>query len=81
MSTEETPKPSSPSNWKLPDGIEDVLESGIIKATVGAATGAVLGTLLFKSGKGWRSAGAAMGVGVAVGSTVERAMCSKAASN
>mmetsp|Transcript_15959 Transcript_15959/g.20259 ORF Transcript_15959/g.20259 Transcript_15959/m.20259 type:complete len:80 (+) Transcript_15959:81-320(+) len=77
MSDQNASKQTPPSNWQLPDGFENTLESGIIKAAVGATTGIVLGSLLFKSGKGWRSAGVAMGVGVAVGSTVERAYCSK----
>ena len=74
---EKNPDASSTGTWQLPDGIENVIESGIIKASVGAATGALLGTILFRSGKGWRSAGVAVGVGVAVGSTVERAWNNK----
>ena len=77
MSNDNRPDRNSTSNWQLPDGIENALESGIIMAFIGTATGAMLGTLMFKSGKGYRAAGAAMGVGVAVGSTVERAWCSK----
>ena len=77
MPSYETPKEVPPSNWQLPEGIENVIESGIIKASVGAVTGAVVGSLLFKSGNGWRSAGIAMGMGVALGSTLERAMHSK----
>lgn len=73
MPSDNTPKQVPSKSWQLPDGIENVIESGIIKAAVGAAAGAALGSLLFKSGKGWRSAGAAMGVGVAFGSTLERA--------
>mmetsp|Transcript_15755 Transcript_15755/g.19208 ORF Transcript_15755/g.19208 Transcript_15755/m.19208 type:complete len:81 (+) Transcript_15755:44-286(+) len=64
-------------NWKLPDGIEDTIESGILKVAAGGLVGAVLGLGLFKSGKGWRSAGIAMGVGVAIGSTAERALKAK----
>lgn len=61
------------ATWKLPAGIEDHIESGLIKSAVGATVGGVVGLVLFRSGKGWRAASAAMGVGVAVGSTVERA--------
>mmetsp|Transcript_6911 Transcript_6911/g.20742 ORF Transcript_6911/g.20742 Transcript_6911/m.20742 type:complete len:103 (-) Transcript_6911:169-477(-) len=61
------------TTWKLPDGIEDHIESGLIKSAVGATVGGVVGLVLFRSGKGWRAASVAMGVGVAVGSTVERA--------
>lgn len=71
------PNQEPQSNWKLPEGIENSVEVGIIKATIGAATGLVVGSLLFKSGKGWRSASVAMGVGVALGSSIERAWCSK----
>ncbi len=74
MSDANSSKQAPPNNWQLPDGIENVLESGIIKAAVGATAGAVFGGLLFKSGKGWRSASVAMGVGVAVGSSMERAL-------
>mmetsp|Transcript_533 Transcript_533/g.868 ORF Transcript_533/g.868 Transcript_533/m.868 type:complete len:107 (-) Transcript_533:348-668(-) len=61
-------------NWKLPNGIEDHLESGVIKVAIGAAVGGIVGMALFRSGKGWRSASVAMGTGVAIGSTVERAI-------
>lgn len=77
MSNSDQHDKDTESQWKLPDGIENVIESGIVKATIGAGTGAVLGSLLFKSGKGWRSASIAMGVGVAVGSSIERALCSE----
>ena len=62
------------SSWKLPDGIEDHLEDGIIKAVIGVGVGGALGMLLFRSGKGWRSASVATGLGVAVGSTYARVM-------
>ena len=76
------PPSSSPSGrkeptWKLPDGIEDHIESGIIKAVAGATVGGLVGCILFKSGSGWRSASVAAGVGTAVGSTIERAMVKK----
>jgi len=66
-----------PGNWKLPDGIEDHIESGLIKAAAGAVAGGIVGAVLFRSGKGWRSASMALGVGVALGSTVERAYASQ----
>lgn len=62
-----------PSTWKLPEGIEDHIESGIIKAAAGAVAGGVVGAILFKSGSGMRAASMALGVGAAIGSTVERA--------
>lgn len=87
--------PTTSSTWKLPDGIEDHLESGtcfaadegrlsplmiisqlmcigLIKTAIGVAVGGLAGMVLFRSGGGWRSASAAMGVGVALGSTYER---------
>jgi uncharacterized protein YcfJ len=71
MSSDE--KAPIPGNWKLPEGIEDHIESGIIKAAAGALAGGVVGAILFKSGSGMRSASMALGVGAAIGSTVERA--------
>eukprot|EP00979_Chaetoceros_neogracilis_P017949 scaffold10544_cov269-Chaetoceros_neogracile.AAC.2 len=71
MSSDE--KSPVPGNWKLPEGIEDHIESGIIKAAAGALAGGVVGAILFKSGSGMRSASMALGVGAAIGSTVERA--------
>eukprot|EP00552_Chaetoceros_brevis_P000626 CAMPEP_0197738712 /NCGR_PEP_ID=MMETSP1435-20131217/16060_1 /TAXON_ID=426625 /ORGANISM="Chaetoceros brevis, Strain CCMP164" /LENGTH=77 /DNA_ID=CAMNT_0043327723 /DNA_START=15 /DNA_END=248 /DNA_ORIENTATION=- len=64
---------NSKGSWRLPDGIEDHIESGLIKGAVGAVAGGVLGAIFFKSGKGWRSASAAFGIGTAIGSTAERA--------
>ena len=82
MSAEPTPEtpeaPAKISTWKLPDGIEDHIESGLIKAAVGAAVGGLAGAIFFRSGKGWRAATTAMGAGVAVGSTVERARAGSA---
>jgi Domain of unknown function (DUF543) len=63
---------SSSSHWKLPDGIEDHLEDGVYKVLAGATAGGIVGLLLFKSGRGWRSASMATGVGMAVGSTLTR---------
>jgi len=66
--------PSLPDiTWKLPDNIEDHIEKGILKAGVGIVAGAAMGALFFKSGKGYVGAMALAGVGVAIGSTVERA--------
>ena len=87
MSSDEQPKETTTTNsgssgstaatWKLPDGIEDHLEAGLFKAAAGVAVGGSLGVLLFKSGnKGWRVASAAVGLGVAVGSTYARATTS-----
>eukprot|EP00934_Nitzschia_sp_Nitz4_P002279 Nitzschia sp. Nitz4//scaffold218_size35881//24670//25022//NITZ4_007797-RA/size35881-snap-gene-0.30-mRNA-1//1//CDS//3329542289//2279//frame0 len=70
--TESTPPPSAPSKWKLPEGIEDHIEAGLIKATAGIVVGGVVGMLMFRSGKGMRSACMATGLGVAAGSTLER---------
>jgi Domain of unknown function (DUF543) len=53
-------------------GIEDHIESGILKLTAGVLVGGTLGLLLFRSGKGWRSASMAAGAGVALGSTYVR---------
>mmetsp|Transcript_2083 Transcript_2083/g.3793 ORF Transcript_2083/g.3793 Transcript_2083/m.3793 type:complete len:80 (+) Transcript_2083:129-368(+) len=64
-------------HWKLPDGIEDHIESGIIKAAAGALAGGIVGAILFRSGSGMRSASVALGVGAAVGSTIERAYATK----
>lgn len=61
-------------SWKLPEGIEDHIYSGIIKTGVGLVAGAAVGAVIFRSGKGWRTASMAAGAGIAVGSTVERAM-------
>jgi Domain of unknown function (DUF543) len=63
---------SSSSHWKLPDGIEDHLEDGVYKVLAGATAGGIVGLLLFKSGRGWRSASMATGVGMAIGSTLTR---------
>jgi Domain of unknown function (DUF543) len=59
-------------NWKLPVGIEGHIEDGVIKLTAGVLIGGTVGMLLFKSGKGWRAASIASGVGVAIGSSYVR---------
>jgi hypothetical protein len=48
------------------------LKDGLLNCVVGASVGGAMGVLLFKSGKGYRAASVAAGVGVAVGSTLER---------
>jgi len=68
-------QPKTPdTTWKLPDGIEDHIESGIIKGTAGAIVGGLAGVILFRSGGGWRAASAAMGLGIGIGSAVDRAI-------
>lgn len=49
--------------------------TGAIKSLVGVAAGGAVGMLMFRTG-GWRAASAAMGLGVAWGSTYERAVAS-----
>ncbi|GKY90797.1 hypothetical protein MPSEU_000052500 [Mayamaea pseudoterrestris] len=66
------PAAAAPRSWKLPDGIEDHLTTGLIYTTIGAAVGGLVGVVLFKSGGGMRAASMATGVGVAWGSTYER---------
>jgi len=63
----------SKSTWKLPDGIEDHLASGVLNTTVGAAVGGLLGLAIFRAGGGWRAASTAAGVGVGLGATGKRA--------
>lgn len=68
---------SGSKTWRLPDGIEDHIESGLIKAGAGMVAGGLCGMLLFRSGSGWRPASVAAGLGVAVGSTASRLQESK----
>ena len=72
--TPPTPPTSTTPTWKLPDGIEDYIEEGLIKTAAGAVIGGVVGAVMFKSGGGWRSASVAMGVGTGIGSTIQRAV-------
>lgn len=51
---------------------------GIIHTAVGVTVGGIAGMLLFKSGKGNRAMSVATGVGVAIGSTYERAVAKTA---
>jgi hypothetical protein len=48
--------------------------TGIIHATVGLTVGGLAGMLLFKAGRGNRAMSLAAGLGVALGSTYERAV-------
>lgn len=66
-------KAPSSGSWRLPEGIEDHIESGILKTAAGALAGGIVGAILFRSGSGMRSASVALGVGAAIGSTIERA--------
>jgi len=72
--TSSADSPSSTSSWKLPEGIENHIEAGLIKTAAGVAVGGALGMIMFRSGKGMRAASIAAGVGVAAGSTYERVM-------
>jgi hypothetical protein len=73
-SGDNTPPPPASSNnsWKLPDGIEDDIESALIKTAIGATVGGLFGVIMFKAGSGSRAASVAAGIGVAAGSTYER---------
>ena len=76
MSSNDDEKQPAQPTWQLPEGIEDHIESGLINAAAGAATGAIVGAIFFKRGRGYVPALALAGVGVAIGSTVERARVS-----
>eukprot|EP00523_Entomoneis_sp_CCMP467_P002030 CAMPEP_0168754514 /NCGR_PEP_ID=MMETSP0724-20121128/19545_1 /TAXON_ID=265536 /ORGANISM="Amphiprora sp., Strain CCMP467" /LENGTH=77 /DNA_ID=CAMNT_0008803005 /DNA_START=30 /DNA_END=263 /DNA_ORIENTATION=+ len=67
----EDPQPFNPT-WRLPDGIENHIESGLVKAAVGMTLGGVAGMMLFRPGGGYRIASIATGLGVALGSAYER---------
>mmetsp|Transcript_13365 Transcript_13365/g.22748 ORF Transcript_13365/g.22748 Transcript_13365/m.22748 type:complete len:97 (-) Transcript_13365:203-493(-) len=64
---------SSSSSWKLPDGIEDHIATGVINTTVGTVVGGLFGLVLFRAGGGTRAASAATGFGIGLGATIERA--------
>lgn len=66
-------KALSKSTWKLPDGIEDHLASGVLNTAAGAAAGGLLGLAIFRAGGGWRAASTAAGFGVGLGATCKRA--------
>mmetsp|Transcript_74 Transcript_74/g.78 ORF Transcript_74/g.78 Transcript_74/m.78 type:complete len:100 (-) Transcript_74:270-569(-) len=68
------PPPPKVAKWKLPDGMEDYVEEGLIKTAAGAVVGGIVGAVIFRSGGGWRGASAAMGIGAGLGSTIERAI-------
>lgn len=65
-------EPKVSPTWQLPTGIEKHLETGVIKAASGMVVGGIMGMLLFKSGKGYRTASVVTGLGVAMGSTYTR---------
>ena len=48
------------------------LHSALVKATIGAVAGGVMGLIAFKGGKGTRAASIATGIGAGLGSTWER---------
>lgn len=50
-----------------------ILFAGLVKAAVGATLGGLAGMVLFRSGRGNRAASVFTGIGVALGSTYERA--------
>lgn len=52
--------------------IDFLILLGLIKTAIGVTAGGAVGMLLFRTGGGWRSACAAAGLGVAMGSTYER---------
>jgi hypothetical protein len=64
--------PDSSSVMASMDSAAPHLKDGLLNCVVGASLGGAVGVLLFKSGKGYRAASVAAGVGVAVGSTLER---------
>lgn len=68
------PSPSAIETAKLqiPKAAIPHLESAILKSAVGMTTGAVFGLVFFRGGKGWRMASVGAGLGVALGSSVER---------
>ena len=74
------PSPSSlesvklPAKLQIPESAIPHMESGLLKSAVGATVGGVFGLVFFRGGKGWRMASVGAGVGVALGSTVERYM-------
>jgi hypothetical protein len=67
--------PSLPDRSSVMASMESAaphLKDGLLNCVVGASLGGAMGVLLFKSGKGNRAASVAAGVGVALGSTLER---------
>lgn len=46
--------------------------SALVKTTIGALAGGVMGLVLFKGGRGTRAASIATGIGAGLGSTWER---------
>lgn len=70
--TTATTETEKKNTWKLPDGAEDHVYSGLLKGAAGVTVGAAVGLLAFRSGKGWRAGAMAVGAGAAFGSTWER---------
>jgi Domain of unknown function (DUF543) len=64
----EPPKPSH--TWKLPDGIEDHIEQGLLKLGGGVIVGGLFGLAFLHPSS--RSTAVTFGIGVAVGSTYAR---------
>eukprot|EP00594_Rhizosolenia_setigera_P007338 CAMPEP_0178945622 /NCGR_PEP_ID=MMETSP0789-20121207/3834_1 /TAXON_ID=3005 /ORGANISM="Rhizosolenia setigera, Strain CCMP 1694" /LENGTH=95 /DNA_ID=CAMNT_0020625527 /DNA_START=210 /DNA_END=497 /DNA_ORIENTATION=+ len=64
---------TSTITWKLPDGIEEHIYDGLVNSALGIGVGGISGLGLLRSASGGKI-GMAMGLGVAVGSTVERAL-------
>ena len=78
-STGKLPSPSlenvpSVPKLQIPESVIPHMESGLLKSAVGATFGGIFGLVFFRGGKGWRMASVGAGVGVALGSTVERYM-------
>jgi hypothetical protein len=64
-------EPAKPSRtWKLPDGIEDHIEQGLLKLGGGIIVGGLFGLACLRPA--WRSTALVLGVGVAAGSTYAR---------
>ena len=47
--------------------------AGLINSAIGGIAGGLFGLVAFRAGGGWRFASAAAGIGVGIGSTLERA--------
>ena len=66
------PQVQMPPQLQIPESAIPHMESAILNSAVGAAAGGRFGLVFFRSGKGWRMASVGAGVGVALGSAVER---------
>ena len=65
--------PSVPK-LQIPESAIPHMESGLLKSAGGAMVSGIFSLVFFRGGKGWRMASVGAGVGVALGSTVERYM-------